>query len=331
MFKQLSSLIILGGGFLSLVSCNKDEEAPARFDVDTVNIEVISTGQLSTGETPVVSIVANKGYAIVSDSDWLTVDKPEGNSSATVTVLAAEYTQGQSRTGHLTVSSADFSQVITVRQTNDPFPAFGYIYFQDDFSWITPYAEALGAGDYIATADPSASAPNVGSKAEDGDADAVAFMAEFDERGYAVLKPEDNTMYLMTHYLKFCRKDHNNGLILPAIDFSETGETSSNVQLTFDFAGHMSEKLYVDDIRMVVEVMSGDGQIETSSGTMSDISDAFTPSQKDGEAKWTSASVNIYGISSNTELVIRHENLDATGVHRFHLDNIRMVKIPAKQ
>ncbi len=57
----------------------------------------------------------------------------------------------------------------------------------------------------------------------------------------------------------------------------------------------------------------------------------FTPSQKDGEAKWTSASVNIYGISSNTELVIRHENLDATGVHRFHLDNIRMVKIPAKQ
>ena len=331
MLKKLSSLIVLGGVCLSLISCHKDDAAPARFDVDTVNIEIISTGQLSTGETPTVAIIANKGYSIVSDADWLSVDKPHGNASATVTVLAQEYDHGQSRTGHLTVTSAEFSQQITVRQTSDPFPAFGYIYYEDDFSWVTPYAEALGAGDYIATADPGASAPNVGSKAEAGDVDAVAFMAEFDERGYAVLKPEDNTMYLMTHYLKFCRTDYNNGLILPAIDFSETGETSSNVQLTFDFAGHMSGKLYVDDIRMVVEVMSGDGQIETSSGTMSDISDAFTPSQKDGEAKWTSASVNIYGISSNTELVIRHENLDATGVHRFHLDNIRMVKIPAKQ
>lgn len=332
MFRQLiSAFIFVGGVFCFLLSCDKEPDIPARFSIDTVSIDVISTGQLSSGEVPTISIVANKGYNVTSDSEWLTVDKPQGSGSATVTVLAAEYTQGQSRTGHLTVSSADFSQVITVRQTNDPFPAFGYIYFQDDFSWITPYAEALGAGDYIATADPGASAPNVGSKAEAGDVDAVAFMAEFDERGYAVLKPEDNTMYLMTHYLKFCRTDYNNGLILPAIDFSETGETSSNVQLTFDFAGHMSGKLYVDDIRMVVEVMSGDGQIETSSGTMSDISDAFTPSQKDGEAKWTSASVNIYGISSNTELVIRHENLDATGVHRFHLDNIRMVKIPAKQ
>lgn len=331
MLKKLSSLIVLGGVCLSLISCHKDDAAPARFDVDTVNIEIISTGQLSTGETPTVAIIANKGYSIVSDADWLSVDKPHGNASATVTVLAQEYDHGQSRTGHLTVTSAEFSQQITVRQTSDPFPAFGYIYYEDDFSWVTPYADALGAGDYIATADPDATAPNVGSLAGSGNADAAAFMAEFEERGYAVLKPEDNTMYLMTHYLKFCRTDYNNGLILPAIDFSETGETSSNVQLTFDFAGHMSGKLYVDDIRMVVEVMSGDGQIETSSGTMSDISDAFTPSQKDGEAKWTSASVNIYGISSNTELVIRHENLDATGVHRFHLDNIRMVKIPAKQ
>ena len=181
MLKKLSSLIVLGGVCLSLISCHKDDAAPARFDVDTVNIEIISTGQLSTGETPTVAIIANKGYSIVSDADWLSVDKPHGNASATVTVLAQEYDHGQSRTGHLTVASAEFSQQITVRQTSDPFPAFGYIYYEDDFSWVTPYAEALGAGDYIATADPGASAPNVGSKAEAGDVDAVAFMAEFDE------------------------------------------------------------------------------------------------------------------------------------------------------
>ena len=330
MLKKLSSLIVLGGVCLSLISCHKDDAAPARFDVDTVNIEIISTGQLSTGETPTVAIIANKGYSIVSDADWLSVDKPHGNASATVTVLAQEYDHGQSRTGHLTVTSAEFSQQITVRQTSDPFPAFGYIYYEDDFSWVTPYADALGAGDYIATADPNATAPNVGSLAGSGNADAAAFMTEFDERGYSVLKPDDNTMYLMSHYLKFCRTDHNNGLILPSVDLDGTGEVSSDVQLTFDFAGHMSGKLYVDDIRMVVEILSGEGQIATASGDMSSISDAFIPDQKDGEARWTSASVNIHGLTSATRLVIRHEDMDATGVHRFHIDNIRMVKIPAK-
>lgn len=331
MFRQLiSAFIFVGGVFCFLLSCDKEPDIPARFSIDTVSIDVISTGQLSSGEVPTISIVANKGYNVTSDSEWLTVDKPQGSGSATVSVIAQRYDEGTGRTGHLTVSTAGGYQTVTVRQTATPFPAFGYSYFDDDFSWIVPYATALGAGDYIATEDPNATAPNVGSKSQDGDADAVAFMSEFAERGYSVLKPEDNTMYLMAHYLKFCRTDYNNGLVLPAPALSETGEETTDVELSFDFAGHMSGKRYVDDIRMVVEVLQGPGQIERSSGAMSDVSDSFLPDQKDGEAKWTHAKVNVYGISSTTKLAIRHEDMDATGVHRFHLDNIKMIKIPGK-
>lgn len=327
--KLYSKLLFLFVSLFVLFSCNDEEDIRTRFNLSTISVEVISTGQNKKGEIPVIDVIANKGYSVESDSEWLTVDKPKSNASATIQVLVEKYESGTGRTGILTISTEGMSQQVVVKQTAAPFPAYGYEYFYDDFSWITTYAEKLGAGDYIATADPSASAPNVGSKSQGTNPDptAVAFMEEFATKGYSVVKPEDNTMYLQTHYLKFGKTDHNNGLILPMIDLNETGEATTDLELSFDFAGHMSGYSYIDDIRMVVEVTGG-GKVLRLSGEMSEVSDTFVPDQNDGEAKWTNASVKIYGLTSASKITIRHQDLSEKGVHRFHLDNIKMVKIP---
>lgn len=318
-------------------SCGDDADKVeySRFTVSTIGVDLISTGQFGSGESATFTVLANNGYTITSDSDWLSVDKPEGKGRVNVTILADRYDTGSGRTGHLTVTSGDRSETVTVNQTATPFPAYGYAYFTDDFSWLIPYATAFNAGDFIATADPGANAPNIGgyaasTKPEEKDLKdkATALLQEISDRGYTILRPADNTVYLQAHYFKIGKSNKNNGFILPSLDLAETSEESTSVSLSFDFAAHMTGKLYIDQVRIVVEVQ-GDGEIALNNGGYGKISDQFVPDQKDGEAKWTRATVKIYGVTSGTKISLRPADMD-NGTNRWHLDNISIVKIPGK-
>ena len=86
MKKTFLHLLLLMGCACCFPSCVEDkaEDAAARLTVSKVSVEVIRTGTLSTGSKATLDVLANRGYAITSDADWLSVDKPTGKGRVSV-------------------------------------------------------------------------------------------------------------------------------------------------------------------------------------------------------------------------------------------------------
>lgn len=141
---HLSLLFLMGCVFL-LPSCIEDkaEDAAHRLVVSKVDVELIQTGMLNTGSKASFDVLANRGYVITSDAEWLDVDKPTGKGRVSVTLEAKPNETAGERTGHLTVTSGKLSERVTVTQTLDPDPddgnPVGYTYYSENFDWIAVY------------------------------------------------------------------------------------------------------------------------------------------------------------------------------------------------
>ena len=150
---HLSLLFLMGCVFL-LPSCIEDkaEDAAHRLVVSKVDVELIQTGMLNTGSKASFDVLANRGYVITSDAEWLNVDKPTGKGRVSVTLEAKPNETAGERTGHLTVTSGKLSERVTVTQTLDPDPddgnPVGYTYYSENFDWIAVYggADCVGLG-----------------------------------------------------------------------------------------------------------------------------------------------------------------------------------------
>ena len=150
---HLSLLFLMGCVFL-LPSCIEDkaEDAAHRLVVSKVDVELIQTGMLNTGSKASFDVLANRGYVITSDAEWLDVDKPTGKGRVSVTLEAKPNETAGERTGHLTVTSGKLSERVTVTQTLDPDPddgnPVGYTYYSENFDWIAVYggADCVGLG-----------------------------------------------------------------------------------------------------------------------------------------------------------------------------------------
>ena len=96
-------LLLLSGCVCLLPSCIEDkaEDAAARLTVSKVNVEVIQTGTLSTGSKATLDVLANQGYAITSDADWLSVDKPTGKGRVAIVLNVKPNETENVRVGHL--------------------------------------------------------------------------------------------------------------------------------------------------------------------------------------------------------------------------------------
>ena len=68
---------------------------------------------------PTLTVLANLGYEITSDVDWISPDKPTGRGQTEVVLDIEENTTGGVRTGHLTISSKELQEKVTVIQTMD--------------------------------------------------------------------------------------------------------------------------------------------------------------------------------------------------------------------
>ena len=71
---------------------------------------------LNTGSKASFDVLANRGYVITSDAEWLDVDKPTGKGRVSVTLEAKPNETAGERTGHLTVTSGKLSERVTVTQ-----------------------------------------------------------------------------------------------------------------------------------------------------------------------------------------------------------------------
>jgi len=321
MTKNCFSLVFLLLISTFLSSCSdKDEDTPARFSLDIINIEVISSGNKSDGTIPVITVVANNGYEITSDSQWLSVDKPNGRGRNNVTVLVDKYETGVGRTGHLIVSSgSEFNQEVTIHQSSTPFPAYGYSYFKDDFEWMAPYAEKYGAGNAIGDKLPGATAPNIRSLCTD-------LLSELTNRGYLDTNPASNTLYLQGNYLKFGKTSTLNGLILPAIDLSATNEKNTTAELSFDWSVGFTGS-YNPDLTVLQVSLSGSGNIVLNDGTLGKKSDPIKSTQTKGDMRWLGQTITLSEISSDTRITI--QPVGDASTQRYFIDNISIVKVPS--
>ena len=217
---HLSLLFLMGCVFL-LPSCIEDkaEDAAHRLVVSKVDVELIQTGMLNTGSKASFDVLANRGYVITSDAEWLDVDKPTGKGRVSVTLEAKPNETAGERTGHLTVTSGKLSERVTVTQTLDPDPddgnPVGYTYYSENFDWIAVYggADCVGLGSQNG-------AKNIYST---GDA-----LQKFGEAGLQDYNPVGKTMYACAGYFKMGATDKQTGIILPALKIGR--KKASNVR-----------------------------------------------------------------------------------------------------
>ena len=151
MKKTFLHLLLLMGCACCFPSCVEDkaEDAAARLTVSKVSVEVIRTGTLSTGSKATLDVLANRGYAITSDADWLSVDKPTGKGRVSVVLDVKPNETEAIRVGHLAVVSGGLSETVTVTQTLAPDTDDGleidHVYLDDDLSWC----EQFGGQDQV--------------------------------------------------------------------------------------------------------------------------------------------------------------------------------------
>lgn len=244
---HLSLLFLMGCVFL-LPSCIEDkaEDAAHRLVVSKVDVELIQTGMLNTGSKASFDVLANRGYVITSDAEWLDVDKPTGKGRVSVTLEAKPNETAGERTGHLTVTSGKLSERVTVTQTLDPDPddgnPVGYTYYSENFDWIAVYggADCVGLGSQNG-------AKNIYST---GDA-----LQKFGEAGLQDYNPVGKTMYACAGYFKMGATDKQTGIILPALKIGR--KKASNVELTFETCPNIGGSGKADAVTVTVEIVEG--------------------------------------------------------------------------
>ncbi|NDV70137.1 BACON domain-containing protein [Dysgonomonas sp. 25] len=315
-------IIIVGQVFFACSEHDNSKDPETRLSVDKLELTVIRTGRLSTGNKASLSILANRGYELSSDVDWITVDKPKGEGLTDVVLEVEENNTNAVRTGRLTVTSKDRTETILVTQTmdedTDDGEAVGYVYLNEDFSWFEQY----GGQDQVMHPDQGSTVPMRNQ------ANAVQV---FTERGYEEFNYSGNAFYMAKHYLKMGKNNTQNGLVIKLQTIAKG--KSTNIKLTFDAApvvsitgtGESVVLTGIDGTSISVEKLEGPGTINNSSAK---VSDPISLGSVTSWGQWVTGEVTLYGVTSKTKIVIRSTQQGESGYKRWYLDNVKMVKAP---
>ena len=273
-----------------------------------------------------LGVQANVDYEFTSDASWVTVAAaPATKAKVEFTDIVVSYeanTLPEDRVAHIRVFNAkeNIEAVYTLTQAKYE----SGVYFQDDFSWVAPWADVYGSGDSVGEDNASGKAPNVYTQAthlEGGVEGYPAFLTEYANRGYVDVNPSVTSFYTQKYYLKFGATSKHTGIKLPAIDF----QGATEAMLSFDWSAHMTGSGNIDKLKLVVEI-EGDGVCADSQAK---ISNFIVPNQEKGDLKWQNVKVLLMGVTNNTRIIIRPSLLDdSDGVtqKRWHIDNIKVAK-----
>ncbi len=308
-----------------LTSCSNEDtskDPDTRLTVNKLDVTVIRTGRLSTGVKPSLSILANRGYQIISDVDWISPDNLTGSGLTSVVLDIKENETGATRTGKLIVSSYEKSETITVTQTmqedTDDGLQEGYEYLFEDFNWMEQY----GGQDQVTHPDQGSTQPLRNH---------ASAVATFEDRGYWDYNWSGNCFYMAKHYLKMGKNNNQTGLTLQLKQI-ESGK-STNIKLTFDAApvvsitgtGNDIVLTGIDKTTVTVEKMEGPGTVNDASSVESE---PMLLSSVTSWNQWVTMEVTLYGVTADTKIAIRSTQQGASGYSRWYLDNVKMVKAP---
>lgn len=288
-----------------------------------------------------LGVQANVEYEYSSDASWVTVEAlPASKAMVEMTELAVNYEANaipEQRIAHIRVYNASENVESVYTLTQAPFESG--VYFQDDFSWVAPWADAYGSEDSVADDNASGKAPNVYTQASHQDYDGVgyanggsgvegypSFVTEFADRGYVDVGYRDygyEALYTQKYYLKLGKGSAHVGITLPSCEFE--GAIPSDVLLSFDWSAHMTGKGAIDKLNLVVEI-EGDGVV---AATGEKLSQEIAPVQDAGDLKWQNVKVYLTGVTNATRITIRPTVMDdSDGVKqkRWYIDNIKLAK-----
>lgn len=196
----------------------------------------------------------------------------------------------------------------------------GYVYFEDDFSWVT---DVYGGTDYIGGW-PSAPSPE---QYWNGVTE-----AGFGEEAYNTLAnsgwtTDDNKLkervYLRVGYIKMGRGSNaagcGGGLVSPKLDIKKN--CSVKLKVSFDCCIYVANNGTWDPSTMQVRII-GPGTINDETTTVR----TFLM-QTEKPVTWETKELLVYGATNATQLVF--ESVAETTANRWFFDNVRIVKADA--
>ena len=283
------------------------------------NFRVNKFGFSDEAQTPLTFTITSAEAWTSTCDDWLSIEPASGEAGETeVTLLVDENTSGAPREGavKITTSLNGLEAAVRIDQNaknslyDDDGEEIGHIYYSENFDWITEY----GGNDCVGghTQD---GAKNIYTT---GDA-----LQKFNEAGLTDFNPDMRTIYACSDYLKMGAGSKQTGIILPVLTIPEGQAT--DIELTFvaasNIGGDGTGK--PDAVTVTAAILKGPGSI----GDQQKESEPMTPGE---HWEWTPMSVKIYGITGETQIVIRSTQQGVSGYYRWYLDNIKMTKIAAE-
>ncbi len=283
------------------------------------NFRVNKFGFSDEAQTPLTFTITSAEAWTSTCDDWLSIEPASGEAGETeVTLLVDENTSGAPREEavKITTSLNGLEAAVRIDQNaknslyDDDGEEIGHIYYSENFDWITEY----GGNDCVGghTQD---GAKNIYTT---GDA-----LQKFNEAGLTDFNPDMRTIYACSDYLKMGAGSKQTGIILPVLTIPEGQAT--DIELTFVAASNIGGDGTgtPDAVTVTAAILKGPGSI----GDQQKESEPMTPGE---HWEWTPMSVKIYGITGETQIVIRSTQQGVSGYYRWYLDNIKMTKIAAE-
>ena len=280
------------------------------------NFRVNKFGFSDEAQTPLTFTITSAEAWTSTCDDWLSIEPASGEAGETeVTLLVDENTSGAPREGavKITTSLNGLEAAVRIDQNaknslyDDDGEEIGHIYYSENFDWITEY----GGNDCVCGHTQSG-AKNIYTT---GDA-----LQKFNEAGLTDFNPDKRTIYACSDYLKMGAGDKQTGIILPVLTIPEGQAT--DIELTFVAASNIGGDGTgtPDAVTVTAAILKGPGSI----GDQQKESEPMTPGE---HWEWTPMSVKIYGITGETQIVIRSTQQGVSGYYRWYLDDIKMTKI----
>lgn len=192
------------------------------------------------------------------------------------------------------------------------------IYYQEDFEWLDPWAEAGSAGKTVENDDLNATAPQIKTPKVDD----VSALQALERKGYVfhrvTTKTAGECIYLQRNYLKFGKTSYQAGVSLPKISGIPAGD---KVKLSFDWCPMRQGSGKVDPVNLIVIV--NNGGVESTY-------EVPTHGWENGhKLEWIRAEVDLSmeTIDNNTVITIRQTQWPAATANRWFLDNIKVSQI----
>lgn len=311
--KRTGSFVINAGSKSETVTVIQNLEG---LKLSADNFRVNKFGFSDEAQTPLTFTITSAEAWTSTCDDWLSIEPASGEAGETeVTLLVDENTSGAPREGAVKITTLlnGLEAAVRIDQNaknslyDDDGEEIGHIYYSENFDWITEYGGYDCVGGHT-----QSGAKNIYTT---GDA-----LQKFNEAGLTDFNPDKRTIYACSDYLKMGAGDKQTGIILPVLTIPEGQAT--DIELTFVAASNIGGDGTgtPDAVTVTAAILKGPGSI----GDQQKESEPMTPGE---HWEWTPMSVKIYGITGETQIVIRSTQQGVSGYYRWYLDNIKMTKI----